>query len=292
MSHDAKTKKHCNSSVFRIRIGDDEKFDKALEFDDPVPTGRQVLEKAGLRPVKNYQLIQTFKDGRMEEVGLDETVDLRKPGIERFFVFETDRLFLFEIDDRRIYWGHEKIKESTLRFLAGVGKDYSIWRERRGAEEDQLIECGSYADLTDREVECFFSGKDKTNAGDSTFALPSNDQAYLQSHETKLELVNEGNQKAIILKDFELPENKFDSAQTDILILLPPSYPDAPPDMFYADPWLKLKSSGTWPAKADQTHKFCGRNWQRWSRHNNHWRPGIDTIRTFIQRIKTALRDA
>ena len=292
MSQDASTQKHCKTSNFRIRIGDDEKIDKNVELQDPVPTGRQILDDSGFRPVKNFQLIQVFKDGRMEEIGLDETVDLRKPKIERFFIFETDRLFAFEIDDRRVFWGHDKIKESTLRFLAGVGKEYSIWRERRGCAEDQLIGTGAYADLTDREVECFFSGKDQTNAGDASFNLPSIDRTYFDSHELAVNLIKETKQKGIVLNDFALPSGKFNVDQADILILLPPSYPDTAPDMFYADPWLKLKASSGWPKAADQAFKFTGRNWQRWSRHNKEWRPGIDSLRTFICRIHTALRTA
>ena len=284
--------KHRKTEVFRVRIGDDEKLDKTVEIKDPVPTGRQILDSVGIRPAKNYQLIQVFKDGRMEEIGLDETSDLRKPQIERFFVFETDRLFAFEIDDRRVYWGHEKIKESTLRFLAGVGKEYSIWRERRGCSEDELIETGSCADLTDREVECFFSGKDKTNAGDATFSLPSVDQTYFDSRQSTIQLIEETNKKGLVLVNFDLPKAKFNVSQSNILILLPPSYPDSAPDMFYSDPWLKLNSTNSWPKAADQSFKFSGRNWQRWSRHNNEWRPGIDSLRSFICRIQTALRTA
>lgn len=275
---------------FRVLIGNDESFDKSLVLTDPVPAGRQILVEAGLTPVLEFQLIQVLKDGRMEEIGLDETVDLRKPEIERFFVFRTDRLFAFEIDERRVFWGDERIKESTLRFLAGVGPEYSIWRERRGGQEDQLIAPGTYADLTDRDVEVFFTGKDQTNAGDSQCVLPRSDQQYLAEHSIEMQAFVEGQQKAVVLKDFTLPEAVFDSEKCDVLILLPASYPDSPPDMFYTDPWLKLKANGRWPPRADHAHKFAGRNWQRWSRHNNEWRPGIDSLRTFVQRVNTAIR--
>ncbi len=86
----------------------------------------------------------------MEEIRLDETIDLRRPGVERFFVFESDRLFAFEIDDRRFVWGSETISEHTLKFLAGVASDYSVWQERRGKQDDLLIEPGSVASLADK----------------------------------------------------------------------------------------------------------------------------------------------
>jgi hypothetical protein len=35
-----------------------------------------------------------------------------------------------------------------------------------------------------------------------------------------------------------------------------------------------------------------GHNWQRWSRHNNSWRPGVDGLHTMIKRIEHALAKA
>ena len=57
-------------------------------------------------------------------------------------------------------------------------------------------------------------------------------------------------------------------------------------------PWLTLQSVGRYPTCADQAHAFQGRSWQRWSRHNTAWRPGIDGLHTMLKRIEHALAEA
>lgn len=150
--------------AYKVRVGDDEAFDERLTFDDPVPTGRQIIQKAGRRPLIDFQLLLLTRDRQLEEIGLDETVDLRTRGVERFFLFQTDCLYQFVIDDRRYSWGSENIKESTLRFLVDAGEEYSVWQEQR-RQDDLLIEQGSSACLSAKGVEVFFTGKDETNAG-------------------------------------------------------------------------------------------------------------------------------
>lgn len=122
--------------------------------------------------------------------------------------------------------------------------------------------------------------------------LPARDLSYLADNGIEAECLSDGSQKAIVLKNFLLPANKFKVARADILVLIPQAYPDVPPDMFYADPWLLLKETERYATAADQPQAFAGRNWQRWSRHNNEWRPGRDGIRSHIRRIRTALEEA
>ena len=122
--------------------------------------------------------------------------------------------------------------------------------------------------------------------------LPMKCRRYLVSRGIRFEEHEEGRQKAVTLKEFALPSGHFDASAADILILLPSGYPDAPPDMFYTMPWLRLASSNGYPNKADQPFEFCGNRWQRWSRHNNEWRAGTDGIWTMIKRIETALEQA
>ena len=54
-------------------------------------TGREVLELAGLRPPKDYTLRVKVAGQKPEKVGLDEKVDLRKPGIEKFKALPRDQ---------------------------------------------------------------------------------------------------------------------------------------------------------------------------------------------------------
>lgn len=122
--------------------------------------------------------------------------------------------------------------------------------------------------------------------------LPMKCRRYLTERGVAFEEVVEGDQKAIVLRDFGLPVGRFETTIADILILLPSGYPDSPPDMFYVSPWLRLVSSNQYPKAADQPITFQGKNWQRWSRHNNEWRHGVDGIWTTLKRVETALEVA
>jgi len=122
--------------------------------------------------------------------------------------------------------------------------------------------------------------------------LPINCRRYLTERNILFEEVEDGGQKAVILRGLSLPPGRFDALAADILILLPAGYPDSPPDMFYALPWLRLVPSNRYPNAADQSVTFSGQAWQRWSRHNNAWRAGIDGIWTMLKRIETALKEA
>ena len=95
---------------------------------------------------------------------------------------------------------------------------------------------------------------------------------------------------ALVVEGWKLPECKFDCAEADLLIELPSGYPDSAPDMFYLYPWVRIRDTGNWPSRADVSHSFEDRSWQRWSRHSSEWRPGVDGIQTVLRRVDTALR--
>lgn len=121
--------------------------------------------------------------------------------------------------------------------------------------------------------------------------LPMRDRTYLIERGIAFDEVD-ATEKGVIFRDYVLPAGRFDQPKADILVLLPPGYPDVRPDMFFATPWIKLSKSSQYRRAADQAHDFQGRRWQRWSRHNDQWRPGVDGIWTMLRRIDTALEVA
>lgn len=122
--------------------------------------------------------------------------------------------------------------------------------------------------------------------------LPVKDRRYLEDRGITFDEVGDGAQRGIVLRDFSLPPGLFAVETADILIILPGGYPDVPPDMFFSNPWLKLKANDHYPYAAEAALSFAGKNWQQWSRHNNEWRPGTDGIWTMLKRVETALRKA
>jgi len=121
--------------------------------------------------------------------------------------------------------------------------------------------------------------------------LPERDREYLVNRDLTYREVTD-NHKGMVLIGFPLPIGLYNLSQADILILLPPGYPDLPTDMFYLFPWVTLVQTGKNPTTADQPFQLEGKSWQRWSRHNNEWRIGVDGIHTSIVRMETALKEA
>lgn len=122
--------------------------------------------------------------------------------------------------------------------------------------------------------------------------LPPADLEYLRGKGITFEEHVDGGNKGVILKRYQLPAGRFDAPVADVLILLPAGYPDAPPDMFHLMPWVRLVPANKFPNAADQAVQFLGQSWQRWSRHNNEWRPGVDGIWTMLKRVQDALEKA
>ena len=73
--------------------------------DDPVPTGRQLLDLVSARPAEEHLVFQLLRNGDFKELTLDETVDLRTAGVERFIVFKSAESYRIELDGQVKEWG-------------------------------------------------------------------------------------------------------------------------------------------------------------------------------------------
>ena len=119
--------------------------------------------------------------------------------------------------------------------------------------------------------------------------LPEFDREYLEEKGFEFEEKIEGRNKGLIIKDYPLPAGKFNKTHSDVLIILPQGYPDVRPDMWYFFPHLQLAQGNKVISKTNGQILFAGKTWQRWSRHSNDWRAGIDGLHTFLKRIEHAL---
>lgn len=150
---------------YRVQIGDEALTYRQVVIDDPVPTGRQILEAAEARPVVEHGVFQLLRSGQIEGLRLDETTDLRSRGVEKFLVFRSDRSYRFEIDGAVFDWGTGRISGRVLKILAKVDlTTYGVWQEVPG-KDDLSITDGQFADLTTQGVERFFTGIVKTTEG-------------------------------------------------------------------------------------------------------------------------------
>lgn len=86
---------------------------------------------------------------------------------------------------------------------------------------------------------------------------------------------------AILLIDrYPLPPG-WNKSETQLLLMLPPSYPNGKPDMFWTDDDLTL-ASGDEPEKATTFENHCEKRWRRFSWHATKWTPGKDNIHTYM----------
>lgn len=101
-------------------------------------------------------------------------------------------------------------------------------------------------------------------------------------------VAQEGGNVVVILPGYEMPAG-FAPRSVDLCLLLPFGFPETQPDMFWADPAVTLH--GRPPAATEATQQIMGRTWQRFSRHlpAGAWRPGIDSLQSWITMIGTRL---
>src|SRR5262249_39527846 len=79
-------KRPPRSRGYRIRVNG-----KPFEVMQQFITGREVLELAGLTPPENYLLRVKIAGQRPQKVDLDEQIDLRHPGVEKFKALPRDQ---------------------------------------------------------------------------------------------------------------------------------------------------------------------------------------------------------
>jgi hypothetical protein len=103
------------SSKYLIKVDD-----TSHSQEDPLVTGQQLLDLAGKRPSDQYLVYQVLKDGQLESIRPDETVDLQHAGVEKFLTTKSDRTFFFTLDGRKFEWPSSIITGRKLKDMAGV----------------------------------------------------------------------------------------------------------------------------------------------------------------------------
>lgn len=124
--------------------------------------------------------------------------------------------------------------------------------------------------------------------------LPEFDREYLESKGYQFDEIVDAGRYGLIIRNYELPNNKYNQSHSDLLILIPQGYPDTRPDMWYFYPAILLTPNNRPARQTQAVINFEGKSWQRWSRHYpaNQWRSGIDGIHTYLKKVNTALKNA
>lgn len=143
-----------NERQYLVKIGIGGLDFKNASIDDPVPTGRQILASAGVNPKEEWSLFAILPSGDFEDVRLDETFDLREPGVEAFIAFQTDRDFKFTLRGNQMEWGKPAISGRELGKLANLKEGEAVFLEVPGGE-DRVVEETDVIPLTKPGIEHF-----------------------------------------------------------------------------------------------------------------------------------------
>jgi hypothetical protein len=133
--------------------------------------------------------------------------------------------------------------------------------------------------------------------------LPEDDQDFLRLKAIKHALLQEdanGEKRyGVEFLDFPLPGNLYlrkDNILTaggnvSLMVLIPKGYAKARLDSWYVLPAVFLANGQPADRAGGETALF-GRTWQFWSRHlsDSEWRDGIDGLETYLQYIRSGLR--
>lgn len=127
-----------------IQVLDEHFSQRAITFNDPKVTGRQIAQEAEFRPVDEALVLQQLKDGSIEEIRFEELVDLAAAGIERFFVMKGDRTYRLVVDGLRLEWPRAHLTGEVIRGLAGRNEHFEVVQELEDApdrivEEDKVV---------------------------------------------------------------------------------------------------------------------------------------------------------
>ena len=91
----------------------------------------------------------------------------------------------------------------------------------------------------------------------------------------------------LVLPAYPLPRG-YTRTSTDLLLMLPLSYPAGRPDMFWVEPEVVLANDAV-PKNADSTEDHLGRRWRRFSWHLRSWNPVSDDLRTYLEFVNSRL---
>ena len=117
--------------------------------------------------------------------------------------------------------------------------------------------------------------------------LPESDREFLDEKYPDFDVLPSGKELHLLLPQFQFPV-AYSPQVADLLIIIPGGYPNAALDMFWTNPSVMLANGG-WPERCTHHETFHGRSWQRWSRHfhqDKPWRPGIDSLRSFLTTVR------
>lgn len=128
---------------YKVRIGDEYYI-----FEHQGVTGKEILDKAGIKPTECYWLYQKLKGCDFNRITPDEKLDLAQdPGIEHFVVKPTE-VFHYFVDKEPETTDLKEMTPNQILEAAGITpvKDYYLIRTNADGSQD------SFKDSPDKAI--------------------------------------------------------------------------------------------------------------------------------------------
>ena len=129
------------------------------------------------------------------------------------------------------------------------------------------------------------------------YKLPERDIAFLDSLGTKWEAGSEGGMGYVIIYNVGIDTDYYTikgaGDKMNILLMLPPGYPNSQIDMASFYPHLQAADGHNIPNLHYTFYKVKGNEWQTWSRHRtggDYWNPETDGIASHLAYIDLFLQ--
>jgi hypothetical protein len=118
-----------------------------------------------------------------------------------------------------------------------------------------------------------------------------NEVDELISTPCNIEVIEDPEYINLVFKTFPLGIG-YSITESDLLLRVPRSYPDAGPDMFWVDSKVTL-ASGQIPQSAEAIERHLNKEWRRfsWHREGSPWNPTIDNMHSHLEFIRRRLRE-
>jgi hypothetical protein len=243
---------------------------KTFELPNPVVSGAAIKELASI-PLSDTLLLDHHGTEKVvendETVTLHEGADLHSRPPHHIAIF---------INRKRYVLDNHTQTGASLKALAGIPPTDTLFLQRHG--EDQVI--GNETTITLHNGAHLHS-QPPCDYG-RTGPITAEDLGMRNAFQV---LPQPDGWTYVVVDDYALP-SAYVPCTTRLLVKLPPTFPDARPDMFWLNPGVRTAAGGE-PA-GTSGEQMLGAVWQRFSWHlkEGAWQPGVSTLRDFMRCIR------
>lgn len=253
-----------------------------------------VVRKLGRIPAdRSIYLERTDEPDRLVDDG--DIIKIKKDGVEQFRSRKPE-VWELNVQGKKIISATPVI--SVVDALTRAGFDPNAWIIilKVAGQPKRQLSVGDEIDLRAPGIEKIrLTAKDVSNGEARTapsrdFALLEADESYLDDLGLRWEARNSDGHRWLIIHDYPVPVG-YTVTTTTLALMIPPTYPQAQIDMFYAYPPLQRVNGAAIPA-TEALQSIVGLSFQRWSRHRGNvvpWNPQRDNVVTHLALVESSL---